>query len=127
VSCARIISTSSIARRSARSWRSSVAQVTVVANLTFGGMSRVAVPALADRDFSAGAVGLGALVATFTAGCLVGGLVAAGLTGVTRRGATAMSSGVVMALSVLAVPLAGIAGHSCSCSSPAPPARSPTS
>ncbi|MGW4213481.1 MFS transporter [Lentzea sp. NPDC004789] len=84
--------------------------VTVVANLTFGGMSRVALPALAAEDFSSGAIGLGALVATFTAGCLVGGLVAAGLTGVTRRGAVAMGSGVVMALSVLIVPLAGIAG-----------------
>jgi MFS family permease len=84
--------------------------VTAVANLTVGGMIRVGLPALAEKDLDVGAVGLGGLLASFTAGCLVGGLVAAGMTGVERRGATAMASGIVMALGVLAVPFAGLGG-----------------
>ncbi|OLF16193.1 MFS transporter [Actinophytocola xanthii] len=84
--------------------------VTVVANLTVGGLLRVCLPALAEEDLAAGVVGLGGLLAAFTAGCLAGGLVAAGASGVRRRGAAAMASGLVMAAGVLAVPFVGLWG-----------------
>jgi hypothetical protein len=84
--------------------------VTVVANLTIGGLLRVCLPELAREDLAAGAVGLGGLLAAFTAGCLAGGLVAAGASGLRRRGATAMVSGLVMAAGVLAVPFVGLWG-----------------
>lgn len=84
--------------------------VTAIANLTMGGMSRVGLPALASQDFAAGAIGLGALLSAFTGGCLVGGLVTAGLTDLRHRGATAMSAGLVMAVAVALIPFTGLAG-----------------
>ncbi len=87
-----------------------VLTVTVIANLTMGGMTRVALPALATGDFAAGAIGFGALLAAFTGGALVGGLVAAGLTDLRSRGRTAMVSGLLMGVAVGFVPFTGLAG-----------------
>lgn len=84
--------------------------VTAAANLTVGGAIRVGLPSLASGDLAVGATGFGALLAAYSGGCLVGGLVAAGLTGLRRRGATAMLSGVVMAVAVALVPLVGFTG-----------------
>jgi hypothetical protein len=81
-----------------------------VANLTMGGMTRVALPALATRDFAAGAVGLGALLAAFTGGALLGGLLVAGLTDLRSPGRTALTSGLLMGLAVGAVPFTGLPG-----------------
>jgi DHA3 family tetracycline resistance protein-like MFS transporter len=84
--------------------------VTAAANLTLGGMSRVALPALAKENLAAGAVGYGTLFAAFSAGNLVGGLAAAGMTGLRRRGATSMMLGLVMGVAIALVPVAGLAG-----------------
>ncbi|WP_406087144.1 MFS transporter [Kitasatospora purpeofusca] len=87
-----------------------VLTVTVIANLTVGGATRVALPTLATDGFSAGAVGLGLLLAAFTGGALVGGLFAAGLTAVRSRGRTAMLSGLVMGAAIGLVPFTGLVG-----------------
>jgi hypothetical protein len=84
--------------------------VTVVANLTMGGLSRVALPALATKDFGAGARGLGVLLAAFAAGSMIGGVFAAGFATVRSRGRAAMLSGLVLAAAVTLTPLAGLAG-----------------
>lgn len=84
--------------------------VTVVANLTMGGLNRVALPVLATRELHRGAQGLGVLIAAFAAGCLVGGLFSAGLAGIRSRGRGAMLSGLVLACAVALVPVAGFAG-----------------
>ncbi|WP_078880350.1 MFS transporter [Kitasatospora purpeofusca] len=87
-----------------------VLTVTVIANLTVGGATRVALPTLATDGFAAGAVGLGLLLAAFTGGALVGGLFAAGLTAVRSRGRTAMRSGLVMGAAIGLVPFTGLVG-----------------
>ncbi|MFJ9609089.1 MFS transporter [Kitasatospora sp. NPDC101176] len=87
-----------------------VLTVTVIANLTVGGATRVALPTLATHGFGAGAVGLGLLLAAFTGGALVGGLFAAGLTEVRSRGRTAMRSGLVMGAAIGLVPFTGLVG-----------------
>ena len=51
--------------------------IVVAANLGSGGMSEVALPALAQGPFEAGAAGYGALIAAFGAGALGGTLLAA--------------------------------------------------
>ncbi|WP_431973446.1 MFS transporter [Micromonospora haikouensis] len=84
--------------------------VTAAANLTVGGMVRVGLPSLASADLSAGAGGFGGLLAAFTGGSLAGGFFTAGLTGIRRRGATAMLAGLVMAVAVALVPFTGYAG-----------------
>ncbi|MFB7673989.1 MFS transporter [Kitasatospora purpeofusca] len=87
-----------------------VLTVTVIANLTVGGATRVALPTLATDGFAAGAVGLGLLLAAFTGGALLGGLFAAGLTAVRSRGRTAMRSGLVMGAAIGLVPFTGLVG-----------------
>ncbi|MFE3498502.1 MFS transporter [Kitasatospora sp. NPDC059160] len=87
-----------------------VLTVTVIANLTVGGATRVALPTLATHGFGAGAVGLGLLLAAFTGGALVGGLFAAGLTELRSRGRTAMLSGLVMGAAIGLVPFTGLVG-----------------
>ncbi|MFK3979671.1 MFS transporter [Micromonospora sp. NPDC050397] len=84
--------------------------VTAVANLTVGGMVRVGLPSLASTELSAGAGGFGGLLAAFTSGSLAGGLLAAGMTGLARRGRAAMISGLVLAAAVTVVPFAGYPG-----------------
>lgn len=51
--------------------------ITFAANLGSGGLSEVAIPALAHGPLAAGAIGYGGLLAAFGAGALVGTLVAA--------------------------------------------------
>ncbi|MFD8749999.1 MFS transporter [Kitasatospora sp. NPDC059577] len=87
-----------------------VLTVTVIANLTVGGATRVALPALATQGFAAGAVGLGLLLAAFTGGALLGGLFAAGLTELRSRGRAAMLSGLVMGAAIGLVPFVGLIG-----------------
>jgi MFS family permease len=87
-----------------------VLTVTLVANITMGGMTRVALPALATGDFAAGAIGFGSLLAAFTGGALVGGLLVGGLTDLRSRGRTAMASGLVMGVAIGLVPFTGLFG-----------------
>ncbi|MFJ3221004.1 MFS transporter [Kitasatospora sp. NPDC086801] len=87
-----------------------VLTVTVIANLTVGGATRVALPTLATHGFAAGAVGLGVLLAAFTGGALVGGLFASGLTELRSRGRTAMRCGLVMGAAIGLVPFTGLVG-----------------
>lgn len=77
--------------------------VTGIANLTMGGLSRVGLPAAGGDP-----AGLGVLLAGFTGGCLVGGLLVAGIPDIRRKGAAAMACGVVTAVAVLAVPFFGL-------------------
>lgn len=84
--------------------------VTAAANLTIGGMVRVGLPSLASGELAAGAAGFGGLLAAFTGGSLAGGLFSAGLSGLRRRGATAMFCGLVMAAAVAVVPFTGYVG-----------------
>jgi MFS family permease len=84
--------------------------VTIVANLTMGGLNRVALPALATKGFGGGARGLGVMLAAFAAGSMIGGLFAAGFASVRSRGRAAMLSGLVLAVCVTLTPLAGLAG-----------------
>jgi MFS family permease len=83
--------------------------VTTVANLTVGGMIRIGLPVLAKTTLAAGSTGLGVLLAAFSAGCLAGGVGMAFLTRLRRPGLVAMISGLGMGVSVIAVPLAGLA------------------
>ncbi|MFE9427457.1 hypothetical protein ACFYNO_31305 [Kitasatospora sp. NPDC006697] len=73
-------------------------------------MTRVGLPALATGDFAAGAVGFGALLAAFTGGCLIGGLLAGALTGLRRRGPAAGVAALAMGTAVALVPFAGLPG-----------------
>ncbi|MFG1803300.1 MFS transporter [Micromonospora carbonacea] len=84
--------------------------VTAAANLTVGGMVRVGLPSLASADLAAGAEGFGGLLAAFTGGSLAGGFFTAGLTGIRRRGVTAMLAGLVLAVAVALVPFTGYVG-----------------
>jgi predicted MFS family arabinose efflux permease len=58
--------------------------ITAAANLGSGGVSEVALPALAHGPFHAGAAGYGALVAAFAGGALAGTLVATQIVGLRR-------------------------------------------
>jgi MFS family permease len=84
--------------------------VTIVANLTVGGMLRVGLPVLARTTFDAGSIGFGELLAAFSAGSILGSLVIAGLSGIARPGVVAMLSGLGMGIAVIAVPYAGLVG-----------------
>lgn len=84
--------------------------VTAAANLTLGGMNRVALATLAEEDLGAGAAGYGTLFAAFSAGCLAGGLAVAGLTGLRRRGTPSMLLGLLMGVAFALVPVAGLTG-----------------
>ncbi len=64
--------------------------ITLAANLGTGGMSEVALPALAHGPFRAGAAGYGGLIAAIGAGALLGAL-AAGQSGRLRRPAVTAS------------------------------------
>ncbi|KUF17952.1 MFS transporter [Streptomyces silvensis] len=87
-----------------------VLMVTLAANLTMGGMTRVALPSLATHDLGTGAVGLGGLLAAFTGGALLGGLVSAGLGDPRSRGRPAMLCGMLMGVAVGLVPFTGLWG-----------------
>lgn len=84
--------------------------VTTVANLTVGGMIRIGLPVLARTTLSAGSIGFGGLLAAFSAGSILGGLVIAGLGSIPRPGVVAMLSGLGMGAAIVAVPYAGLIG-----------------
>ncbi|HLX58444.1 MAG TPA: MFS transporter [Ktedonobacteraceae bacterium] len=81
--------------------------IVVVANLTFGGMVEVALPALARGPLNAGAAGLGFLLSSFGAGALIGSIATGLLSKLTHRGAIALLVAVVQASAIALVPYAG--------------------
>lgn len=81
--------------------------IVVVANLTFGGMVEVALPALVRGPLNAGAAGLGFLLSSFGAGALVGSIATGLLSKLTHRGVIALLVAVVQASAMALVPYAG--------------------
>ena len=84
--------------------------VVVVANLTFGGMLEVALPALARGTFAAGAGGFGLMLSAFGAGALIGGLGTGMLGSIPHRGLLALLAGLFQAFTVAFIPYGGLAG-----------------
>lgn len=80
---------------------------TFAANIGFGGMSEVALPALARGPFHAGAAGYGGLVAAFGAGALLGTLIAAQVPTVRRPGLVGSMAYLVEAGACAVVPYLG--------------------
>ncbi|MFI9585977.1 MFS transporter [Streptomyces sp. NPDC052236] len=87
-----------------------VLTVTVAANLTMGGMTRVALPSLATHDLGTGAIGLGGLLAAFTGGALLGGLISMSLGDLRSRGRPAVFCGLLTGAAVGLVPFTGLWG-----------------
>ncbi len=81
--------------------------IAVVANLTFGGMVEVALPALAHGLLNAGATGFGFLLSSFGAGALIGSIATGLLSKLTHRGAIALLVAIVQAIAIALVPYAG--------------------
>ncbi len=81
--------------------------IAVVANLTFGGMVEVALPALAHGRLNAGATGFGFLLSSFGAGALIGSIATGLLSKLTHRGAIALLVAIVQAIAIALVPYAG--------------------
>lgn len=84
--------------------------VTLFANLTFGGLFEVALPALAHGPLAAGATGYGAILAAFSAGALLGGIVTGMLKNIPRRAVVALGVSLLQAIAIAFVPYAGLAG-----------------
>ena len=84
--------------------------VSLFANLTFGGLSEVALPALAHGPLAAGATGYGAILAAFGAGALIGGIVTGMLGNILHRGTFALLVSMLQALAVVLIPYGGLAG-----------------
>jgi MFS family permease len=81
--------------------------IVVIANLTFGGMVEVALPALAHGQLNAGAAGFGFLLSSFGAGALIGSIATGLLSKVTHRGTIALLVAIVQAIAIALVPYAG--------------------
>ena len=79
----------------------------VIANLTFGGMIEVALPALSRGPLHAGAFGFGLLLAFFGAGALVGSVATGLLSGLKHRAAIGLLVAIVQALAIALIPYAG--------------------
>lgn len=84
--------------------------VSLFANLTFGGLVEVALPALAHGPLAAGATGYGAILAAFGAGALLGGIVTGMLGSVPHRGTFALLASMLQALAVVLIPYGGLVG-----------------
>ena len=81
--------------------------VSVAANLGSGGLSEVALPALARGGFHVAAEGYGGLIAAFGGGALVGTLVAAQTPGSSRPAMLASAAFLLDAASIAVVPYLG--------------------
>ncbi|HEV2581984.1 MAG TPA: MFS transporter [Ktedonobacteraceae bacterium] len=84
--------------------------ITLFANLTFGGLFEVALPSLAHGPLAAGATGYGAILAAFSAGALLGGIVTGMVKNIPRRGVVALGVSLLQAIAIAFVPYAGLAG-----------------
>ena len=81
--------------------------VTVAANLGFGGMSEVALPALVHGPLHDGASGYGLLIAAFGAGALIGTVVAGRFTVISSPSLVASWCFLLSAVAVAAIPYVG--------------------
>ncbi len=81
--------------------------IVVIANLTFGGMIAVALPALAHGPLNAGAAGFGFLLSSFGTGALIGGIATGLLSKVTHRGTIALLVAILQASAISLVPYTG--------------------
>ncbi len=81
--------------------------VVIIANLTFGGMVEVALPALAHSSLNAGATGFGLLLSAFGAGALIGSIVTGTLSKLRHRGVISLLAALVQALAVAFIPYSG--------------------
>jgi hypothetical protein len=81
--------------------------VTLAANLGSGGISEVALPALAHGPFHAGAAGYGALIAAFGAGALLGTIVAGQSRSFRRPAVVASVAFLIEAVFMVIVPYLG--------------------
>lgn len=81
--------------------------VSVAANLGSGGLSEVALPALAHGPLHTGAAGYGGLIAAFGAGALVGTIVSGQLGGVRRPAVVGSLTFVAEAVFMAVVPFVG--------------------
>ena len=81
--------------------------VTIAANLGFGGMSEVALPALVHGPLHDGASGYGLVIAAFGGGALFGTLVAGWFTAMARPAVTASWCFLASAVAIGAVPYVG--------------------
>lgn len=84
--------------------------ISLFANLTFGGLAEVALPALAHGPLAAGATGYGAILAAFGAGALLGGIVTGMLGNIPHRGTFALLVSMLQGLTVVLIPYGGLAG-----------------
>lgn len=84
--------------------------VSMFANLTFGGLIEVALPSLAHGPLAAGASGYGAILAAFSAGALLGGIVTGALGNIPHRAMVALGASILQAIAVAFIPYAGLAG-----------------
>ena len=81
--------------------------VAIIANLTFGGMIEVALPALAHSTLNAGATGFGLMLSAFGAGALIGSIVTGMLNKLRHRGVISLLAALVQALAVALIPFSG--------------------
>ncbi len=84
--------------------------VVVVANLIFGGMLEVALPALAHGQLAAGASGFGLMLSAFGAGALIGGLGSGLLGKLPHRALIALLMGLIQSFTVVTIPFGGLIG-----------------
>ncbi len=84
--------------------------VVVVANLTFGGMLEVALPALARGPLAVGAGGFGLMLAAFGAGALIGGLGSGMLGNLSHRALIALLMGLLQSFAIVFIPYGGLIG-----------------
>lgn len=81
--------------------------VAIIANLTFGGMIEVALPALAHSTLNAGATGFGLMLSAFGAGALIGSIATGMLGKLRHRGVISLLAALVQALAVALIPFSG--------------------
>ncbi len=84
--------------------------VVVVANLIFGGMLEVALPALAHGQLAAGASGFGLMLSAFGGGALIGGLGSGLLGKLPHRALIALLMGLIQSFTVVTIPFGGLIG-----------------
>ena len=84
--------------------------VVVVANLIFGGMLEVALPALAHGQLAAGASGFGLMLSAFGGGALIGGLGSGLLGKLPHRALIALLMGLIQSFTVVMIPFGGLIG-----------------
>ncbi|HXM55356.1 MAG TPA: MFS transporter [Candidatus Dormibacteraeota bacterium] len=84
--------------------------ITLVVNLTYAGMTEIALPVLSRNVLMRGSAGFGAVLAAYGAGALAGALLSDAFTRAPRRGTAALGLGMAQGLVMALVPFAAGAG-----------------